>query len=510
MSTKKRANGKGDPPLTIRYVSRKKRRDYEDLCTTPIKSTWFLMTNTYHRLRANLHAMTTYEDSQAGRYYKPLASYIEATDESCYNFDSCRRDLDFTKQHVMPTMLNIYQDFDLVFHNRLRRKYCRYWKRVTMDNVVMATTEGTITDSTASVGAAGAPLLPVPPSATSYMAYLQSQDVMDDMYALSDRAIYGSRPPFLPLKDADSAATVPSKAETPSIRRHLQLAQDALHNQTDCTILSTATDCVSSTTPCLWQPNFASCTNVVLDGNGNINQAVIGPKQGDIGPPRDHRPRWLTILIGIGLAGGMIALLGLVGVGARQTFQYYYMEHVRFPIHDSSIYDDIDGGVVGAGGDGSMSAQVSGGSRVSITASPSPNHLRDHHRATNGIVASGGRFNATSTGRNQYHQSRCVPSDSFLMEEIDLHSGDEDNRHNTYRFATFANHYSSNEIILEHDYGNDAEYNSSSAYAASDSSGGRSGNLGIEVVNMLLNQGHFEQQTWENSVEYVRDDIVDL
>ena len=97
-----------------------------------------------------------------------------------------------------------------------------------------------------------------PPSATSYMAFLRSMKVDDKVYALSDRSVAGSRPPFLPLRDdLLSVKMVQERHE-----RTLQATAiggphsfagatvDTIANQTDCTILATAVECVQSDIPC--------------------------------------------------------------------------------------------------------------------------------------------------------------------------------------------------------------------------------------------------------------------
>ena len=496
-----------DTVPTIRYVSRNGRHDWDDLCTAPIKSTWFLFTNSYHRVRETLHVMTTeVENGEAGRKHVPLASYIKATDESCFDFDSCRQNLEFIQEHVKSDMTNIYQDFDLVFENRLRRRYCRYWKRVTEE-------------ASARVGAvSGSDTNMVPPSATSYMAYLQTENLLNGLYSLSDRGIYGSRPPFLPLPNSMLPPSMQRVDDNDdeiddSYGRNRHLQGNNINNQTDCTLLATATECVLSDKPCLWQPNFSSCTDV-RNNNNNVGQA-IGSINSNIGPPRDHRPNWLAVLIGIGLAGGLIAVIGLLAVGVRQTFQYYFMEHVHFPVYDHSLIldDDVDAC-------GSMSAHASGGGSSGRGGSHggSARGARGGRNATAMINANSRASAAAATPKrhNQYHNPLLRAKSNTRMEEINLNDdcADGNGIGNNYRFSTFANHYSCNELYLSHPSYNtvmDTNMNNAddSCAVASDSSGGRSGTLGYEVVNTLLNSGHFEQ-TWENSVEYVRNDTVDL
>lgn len=54
--------------------------DWMDLCTAPIDTPWFMMTNSYHRVRPNVTLMVA--DG------KPLIPFVPATEEYCLKFPS--------------------------------------------------------------------------------------------------------------------------------------------------------------------------------------------------------------------------------------------------------------------------------------------------------------------------------------------------------------------------------------------------------------------------------------
>ena len=80
-------------------------------------------------------------------------------------------------------------------------------------------------------------------------------------------------------------------------------------------------------------------------------------------------------------------------------------------------------------------------------------------------------------------------------------------RHNLLNFIEQANNIISAEDTIR-EIGADAAVVAVDEAARSDSSGGRSGVFGYALASALMSTGRFE--TWENSIEFVRNDTVDL
>jgi hypothetical protein len=128
----------------VEFVHRAYHPDFLDLCTAPINTSWFMITDSYHQLRQDLQLMVQYEQG----CYKPVVTFSKAGHASCFAHLSCQREVKLAHQ-ILPSAVDIYQTQDFVFHTESRNEYCKAWEKSFQNET--------------------------PPSATSYVAFLQDR-----------------------------------------------------------------------------------------------------------------------------------------------------------------------------------------------------------------------------------------------------------------------------------------------------------------------------------------------
>lgn len=191
----------------IRFIYRESKPDYQDICSTPVSTDWFMITDSFHRLRHNLQIMVKADE----RMSKPVVSYIKASHDSCFKYSSCVSELNSARQFLSDPE-DVFQNQDFVFDTVRRSEYCEIFENIFPN----ATT---------------------PPSATSYMAFLRNQSVADELYSTSDRANTGSRGAFLPLPDISLPLVMSEQ------RRLMEDPKQS--NSTDCEALASSEECLA-------------------------------------------------------------------------------------------------------------------------------------------------------------------------------------------------------------------------------------------------------------------------
>ncbi len=149
---------------SVEFQSRHGKPDSADLCTAKVDTTWFVMVNSLFYLKADVEIFV-YSDVEGSR---PLLSFEDANDDSCFSHSTCTRDIKLA-QEIISDFSTVYDDFDFVFHTESRNEYCQF---------LHDTANSTWFDS---------------PSAISYVAYLQKTGLFDSLYAVSDRRMFGSQ-----------------------------------------------------------------------------------------------------------------------------------------------------------------------------------------------------------------------------------------------------------------------------------------------------------------------------
>ena len=96
---------------------------------------------------------------------------------------------------------------------------------------------------------------PPGPTGTSYLAYL-AREKKDGMYKLTDRSLYGARPPFVKIFSKEEKLDGMSEDELAK-----RVGMTLLDNSTDCNCkaFETEVDCIESGIGCSWRPLFESC-----------------------------------------------------------------------------------------------------------------------------------------------------------------------------------------------------------------------------------------------------------
>jgi hypothetical protein len=252
--------------VSTQFINRAKISDQADLCTAQIDTVWFMMTDSYHQPRQDLQLMTQYDKG----HYKPVVSFAKADQETCFADQSCAKEFRLAKE-ILPSIKDVYQNHDFVFHTKTRNDYCNFLESHFPNGKQE--------------------------SATSYVAFLRRFGHAQRLYVDSDRNNFGSRRAFLPL----AASTLP-----PLMLQQRRLIGNSTNgtNTIECTSQRTREDCLAAS--CEWRLQFSSCRD----------QFPPPSKRGT-----QKRPRWAQILIFLGIGCGAIALISLlvVGVGRMRS-----------------------------------------------------------------------------------------------------------------------------------------------------------------------------------------------
>eukprot|EP00978_Attheya_sp_CCMP212_P036454 scaffold165419_cov54-Attheya_sp.AAC.5 len=225
--------------------------DYMDLCAAKVDTKWFMITNSLHQVHPYRQIMVNEEN-------KIVVPFAPANDESCLSFPSCATSLKWAKEWD-PLQNVVVRDFDMVFHTANRNAFCKSW-------------EGRHGSKSKD-----------PPTATAYVAYLESKAKARHDYEFLDRTIYGSRDHFVPLE-----TTVLPKVRARNLA--LQSANSTGSNSTGCQLHVMEEEC-SNAANCEWNANgknFSSCSVASpfnpnkSSGNGNIGSDSIMSDRGRV------------------------------------------------------------------------------------------------------------------------------------------------------------------------------------------------------------------------------------
>lgn len=244
----------GDTP--IQFVSRKKSTAWTDVCSAPIKNPWVMKTSSYFQLRKKVPLMT-----QDG---KPVITFSYPSKETCYKFQSCVEDLKSSKL-IDPKVNRVFDEADMVYERRTLRKFCSYVNHINQR-----------------------------PSPTPYVSYLDVMGKTDNLYRLSERRVEGLLAPFLRV----SESLLPSQLKG----RRLQSS----NSSNVCADLAVYKTCSSA--GCQWIERTSSCRsspNSIEEQRRNV-------------PPPKSRPKYITALISIAIAGASVILIALLYVAYKK------------------------------------------------------------------------------------------------------------------------------------------------------------------------------------------------
>jgi hypothetical protein len=242
----------------IRFVSRGKSSAWMDVCDAPVKTPWIMKTSSLFQLRQKVPLMT--------HQGKPVVTFSYPSKETCYNFRGCIDDMKRAK--LMNHLSNrVFDELDMVYDRVSRDKFC---------SLVIHAHER--------------------PSPTEYVAYLDAMKKTEVLYHLSERRVTGLHAPF--LRVPETLLPISPKG------RGLQMS----NSSNMCTNLASAEDCSNS--GCEWIESTTSCR---LNPNPIEGQPRIAPQS-------NTRPKYITALIIMSIAGASIALIALMYVAHKKQF----------------------------------------------------------------------------------------------------------------------------------------------------------------------------------------------
>ncbi|KAG7355697.1 hypothetical protein IV203_000383 [Nitzschia inconspicua] len=252
-------------PTPIRFVPRGKSTSSMDLCNAPIKTFWMMKTSSFFQLRQKVPLLT--------HKGKPVVTFSYPSKETCYDFKSCIDDMKRAK-FVSPSANRIFDDADMVYDQRSLSKFCSYIEKFHES-----------------------------PSATEYIAFLETMTKIEKIYHLSERRVEGLHSPFLQISESLLPAIL--------TERRLQASNSSVQasNSTSaCTGHANENGCTSS--GCEWVENTSSCRSV---------PNAISSQQRSVSRS-STRPKYITALISISIAGASVALIVLMHVAYKRRF----------------------------------------------------------------------------------------------------------------------------------------------------------------------------------------------
>ena len=234
-----------DTTITVHFYHRKEsEHDYSDLCSAPVSSNWFMMTNSYHRLARKVTIMM-----ERGRgMTRPVIPFVYADNDNCYKFHSCSDAMKSSR------LINLFfdnryvVDFDMVYHTEKRDEFCNFLNQRNSLNRSQRTTQSRSEIKRSEVR----------PSASAYLAFIHKNYQVNGMYKLVDKEKFGSRKIFvqvIPYPDTNEEQNI----VVDNNDRHHRFLQTLGQNSTGCDVFDNQEDCMNGGAECDWRPNFNSC-----------------------------------------------------------------------------------------------------------------------------------------------------------------------------------------------------------------------------------------------------------
>lgn len=223
--------------LPIQFIARQNRSNL-DLCTAPVTTEWFMMTNSFHRIRQDFQLMTEYDQGSL----KPVVPFVKATPDSCYSFPSCSKKLEMAKQ-ILPSTDTFYQDNQFIFHSSTRDEFCTQYE--DMFSTIL------------------------PPSASSYISFLESlKPEEESLYVAFDKGAGGSRDFFLRLPQS----MLPSNTTWYDNSTNSTSSTNSTNFTEPCTLYTSSEQCERAY--CEWRNTFSSCRHAYSLGSPSVTTQV--------------------------------------------------------------------------------------------------------------------------------------------------------------------------------------------------------------------------------------------
>jgi len=236
--------------------------DFMDLCEADVNTDWFMITNSYHHVARHVDLMFT------PGTFKPVIPFTPATYPFCFKFPYCKETVNLA-QRINPGQDKVIQDMDILYNTKARNAFCKEWKEENGEEGedLYKNQQRRLMFRKKIIGPPG-------PTGTSYYAWLV-REKMDGMYKMTDRSLYGARPPFVKVFAKEEKLDGMSEDELAK-----RVGMTLLDNSTDCNCgaLETEVECADSGIGCIWRPLFESChPPELIDGGEPICATTEAP-----------------------------------------------------------------------------------------------------------------------------------------------------------------------------------------------------------------------------------------
>mmetsp|Transcript_30290 Transcript_30290/g.65409 ORF Transcript_30290/g.65409 Transcript_30290/m.65409 type:complete len:1736 (-) Transcript_30290:678-5885(-) len=217
--------------------------DFMDLCEADVRTDWFMLTNSYHHVARHVDLMFT------PGTFKPVIPFTPATYPFCFKFPYCKETINLA-QRINPGHDKVVLDMDMLYNTEARDAFCKEWREENGEEGedLYKHQQRRLMFRKKIIGPPG-------PTGTSYFAYLM-REKKDGMYKMTDRSLYGARPPFVKIFAKEEKLDGMSEDELAK-----RVGMTLMDNSTDCNCgaYETEAECSGSGIGCIWRPLFESC-----------------------------------------------------------------------------------------------------------------------------------------------------------------------------------------------------------------------------------------------------------
>ena len=236
--------------------------DFMDLCEADVKTEWFMITNSYHQVSRHVDLMFT-----PGKF-QPVIPFTPATYPFCFKFPYCKETINLA-QRFNPGHDKVVLDMDMLYHTESRNEFCKLWKEENGEEGedLYKHHQRRLMFRKKIIGPTG-------PTGTAYFAWLVREG-KDGMYKMTDRSLYGARPPFVKVFAKEEKLDGMSEDELAK-----RVGMTLLDNSTDCNCAAfeSETECEGSGLGCVWRDLFESChPPEMIDGGEPICVTTEAP-----------------------------------------------------------------------------------------------------------------------------------------------------------------------------------------------------------------------------------------
>ena len=238
--------------------------DFMDLCEADVKTDWFMITNSYHHVARHVDLMFT------PGTFKPVIPFTPATYAFCLKYPYCKETVNLA-QRIQPGHKQVVLDMDMLYNTKERNAFCKEWKEANGDEGedLYKNQQRRLMFRKKIIGPPG-------PTGTAYLAWL-AKEGKDGMYKMTDRSLYGARPPFVKIFAKEEKLDGMSEDELVK-RVGMTMMDNSTDTDCNCGAFETQEKCEESHVGCIWRPLFESChPPELIDGDEPICSSTQAP-----------------------------------------------------------------------------------------------------------------------------------------------------------------------------------------------------------------------------------------